>query len=193
MVCVRGLECRYYGKVRCQDWGDVFPGTCFEWDLRQLGLGADGLGNGRRKSPLDELGWGFPEPGFWISVRLCGLLRFKRFLNHGEPQSNREGFDGWFEMPQADPGEGSYRIARWSKTPGWGRPKTDPGEGSNNIAFIQTSWLGVDALDKGRSPCPGTCFEWDLKRRGIGARAPDNHRRPGLTFHCDKPILSPAY
>ena len=56
----------------------------------------------------------------WIPVRLCGLLWFKRFLNHERPQSYTEGFDVWFELPQPDPGEGSYWIARWSKTPGSG-------------------------------------------------------------------------
>jgi hypothetical protein len=74
------------------------PGTCFE--------------------PVDRVRVGF----LCDSASPCGS---RGFLNHGGPQSYTEGFDGWFEMPQPDPGEGSYRIARWSKTPGSGRPKTN--------------------------------------------------------------------
>ena len=75
-----------------------------------------------------------PEPGFWISVRLCGLLWFKRILNHGEPQSYTEGFGGLYGMPQPDPGEGSYRIARWSKTPGSGAPpRPTPARGQHRL------------------------------------------------------------
>ena len=35
-------------------------------------------------------------------MRLYGFLWFKRFLNHGRPQSYTEGFDGRFEMPHPD-------------------------------------------------------------------------------------------
>ena len=56
-------------------------------------------------------------------------------------------------MPQSDPGEGSYRLARWSKTPGSGRPKTDPGEGSNKITFVCV--LGLEYRYYGKVRCCG--------------------------------------
>ena len=82
-----------------------------------------------------------------------------RFLNHGRPQSYTEGFDGWFEMPQVDPGEGVISDSQVVEDPWFGgRPKTDPGEGSNKIAFNHRS-LRADGLGNERSPCPGTTKE----------------------------------
>ena len=76
-------------------------------------------------------------------------------------------------MPQSDPGEGSYRLARWSKTPGSGRPKTDPGEGSNKIAFVKHRGLGVDGLGNGRRNGP-------LEELGCGFPEPAKRLRHGI-------------
>ena len=100
---------------------------CFEATMSRLVRAFPRLSTGTPFDPpsLDECQATYSGSG-WISVRLCVLLWFKRFHNHGEPQSCTEGFDDLRGMHQVDPGEGSYRIARWSKTPGSGASQDRP-------------------------------------------------------------------
>ena len=74
--------------------------------IKHPGLGADAVSNLQGKVHWTSWFGGFRSlvrvcglGSGWISVGLCGLLWFKRFRNHGRPQSYAEGFDGWFDLP----------------------------------------------------------------------------------------------
>ena len=59
-------------------------------------LGADGVGNGRRKGPLQELGMCLPEPGlrFWpglgFELGFCGLLWSPVVQDTSKPRRAKE-------------------------------------------------------------------------------------------------------